>query len=104
MKFVVLLYLEDDDEAVVSLVEAQGVVAWSRVAVEGHGDGAPGWLGRVPSYRSRVLFTLVSDAKAAELLAAVAAAPPGQDPSHPVHAVQLDVDRATRSGGVSHAT
>ncbi|MBT8336055.1 MAG: hypothetical protein KJO11_05585 [Gemmatimonadetes bacterium] len=97
MKLVLLLYLEDDDAAVVRLLEAHGVSTWSRVSLEGHGAGAAGWYGEVAPYRSRMVFTVVTPDDATALVDAVATLEGLADPRHPVHALQLDVERSVAS-------
>lgn len=99
MKLLVLLYLEDDDRTVLSLLRAHGVVAWSRLSVEGHGPGTPGWFAEVAPYRSRMILTLVPEGQAGELMDAVRGCAECQDPAHPVHAMQVGVEAVARSGG-----
>jgi hypothetical protein len=94
MKLVLLLYLEEDDAIVVRLLEEHGVSTWSRVALEGHGAGVAGWYGSVAPYRSRMVFTVVTTEGAAALVDAVATLEGLADPRHPVHALQLDVERS----------
>lgn len=100
MKMILMLFLEDDAECVRSMLEAHGVVAYSELPLEGHGAGRPvGWYGEVSPYRSRMAFTLVPDARARELLEAVGECSGCQDPSHPIHALQLGVEEVVRSSG-----
>ena len=98
MKLVLLMYLEDDDRGVIELLERHGVVAYSRLPVEGHGSGMRGWYGEVAPFRSRLLFTLVPADKAAELLDEVQGCTSCKDPTHPVRAMLVDVERAVTSG------
>ena len=98
MKLIALLYLEDDQPLVEEILAEAGVGAWSRMDMEGHGTGVPGWYGEVASYRSCLLFTWGSSEQAEGLMAAVAAARGVQDPSHPIHALQVDVESVARSG------
>ena len=62
MKIVALMYLEEDNPTVSKLLSEHGVMAYSRLPLEGHGAGAEGWLGRVPAYRSSMAFALVPEA------------------------------------------
>ena len=99
MKFIVLLYLEEDDACVEKLLERHGVAAYSRLSVEGHGEGGPGWYGSTSPYASQMAFTVVPEERAAEILAAVERCDGLADPNHPIHAIQLGVESAvaTRS-------
>ena len=100
MKLILLLYLEDDEAVVDRLLEAHRVAAFSRLPLEGHGSGTPtGWYGEVAPFRSRMVFTLVPEEGAADLLEAVRAADGLQDPDHPVRAVQVGVEALVHSGG-----
>ena len=101
MKLVLLLYLEDDDDVVVRLLEAHGVSTWSRVSLEGHGAGAAGWYGEVAPYRSRMVFTAATPECAAALVDAVTTLDGLADPRHPIHALQLDVERNVTSARTS---
>lgn len=98
MKLIVLLYLEDDDPVVARLLADHGVLAWSRLALEGHGAGLAGWYGSVAPYRSRMAFTVVPADRADDLLEAVAEMDGLADRRHPVHALQLEVERSVDSG------
>ena len=98
IKLVAILYLEDDEEVVEDVLRDAGVGTFSRFDMEGHGAGVPGWYGEVPSYRSKLLFTWVAPEQALALLAGVAAAQGVQDTSHPIHALQIDVESVARSG------
>ena len=95
MKFIVLLYLEEDDRCVERLLAEHGVVAYSRLPVEGHGEGGPGWYGSAAPYASRMAFTVVPEARATEILSAVESCSGLADPNHPIHAIQLGVESAT---------
>ena len=100
MKMILLLYLEDDAPCVRSLLADHDVLAYSELPLEGHAGGRPtGWYGEVPPYRSRMAFTLVPEARAHELLDAVRACSGCQSAGHPIHALQLGVERVARSGG-----
>jgi hypothetical protein len=104
MKMILLLYLEDDAEAVRELLEDHSVLAYSELPLEGRGGAgsAPGsfsgWYGEVAPYRSRMAFTLVSDGQADALMEAVRRCRACTDRRHPVHGVQLHVEAATRAG------
>jgi len=98
MKLVILMYLEDDVPQVERLLAAHEVVAYSELSVEGHGLGTAGWYGKVAPYRSRMLLAFLSAAKAEELTAAVATCDRCKDPSHPIHAWQMDVEKSIVSG------
>jgi hypothetical protein len=98
MKLIALLYLEEDQALVEQILAEAGVGAWSGFDMEGHGSGVPGWYGDVASYRSRLLFTWGSTEQADRLMESVAAARGVQDPSHPIHALKVDVEAVARSG------
>ncbi len=98
MKLVFLMYLEEDDARVLQLMNEFGALAYSRMSVEGHGAGQVGWYGDVAPYRSRMLFTIVPADTASQLLAAVRGCAGCEDPRHPIHAFQVDVEEAARSG------
>ncbi len=99
MKLILFFFLEDDEATVRRLLDEHGVVTWSRLSVEGHGQGAPGWYGDIPAYRSGLVFTLVPDGRAAELLSAVRDCTGCKDPAHPVHALTLSVEEAVTPAG-----
>lgn len=99
MKLVFLMYLEDDAAAVVKLLQEHGVMAYSRLPIEGHGSGMSGWYGEVPPYHSRLVFTLLPAEKAAELMHAVRGCDACQDPQHPIHAMQVGVEDMASGGG-----
>lgn len=104
MKLILLMYLEDDEKTVERLLEEHGVSAFSRFPLEGHGQGRPsGWYGRVAPYRSRMVFTAVPEERANDLMEAVARCRGCKDSRHPVHALQLAVERSTESGAASTA-
>ena len=98
MKLVFLMYLEEDDDRVVKLLEEHHVVVYSRMPIEGHGSGMRGWYGEVAPYRSRLVFTVVPENKAAELLEAVRNCRDCEDPQHPIHALQVAVEEMADSG------
>jgi len=97
MKLVILMFLEDDTEAVEGLLAAHHLVAYSEISVEGHGMGTAGWYGQVAPYASRMLLVFLDADKAVQLLAAVSACTGCKDPNHPIHAWQIDVDKAAAS-------
>lgn len=99
MKLVFFTYLEDDQAHVLKLLDDHDVVVYSHLPIEGHGPGMRGWYGEVAPYASRLTFTILSDDKAGELLQAVRNCADCQDPVHPVHAMQVDVEAAASSGG-----
>ena len=98
MKLVALLYLEEDDPSVVKLLKEHGVMAYSRLPLEGYGAGMKGWLGDVAPYQSHMAFALLPAEKAEELMGAVAKCDRCLDPRHPIHALQVDVEKAVESG------
>jgi hypothetical protein len=97
-KLITLLYLEDDEPVVDRLLRDAGIGAFSRLEMEGHGSGFPGWDGTIPSFRSRLIFAMVDAQRARDVLDAVAAATGVQDSSHPIRAFQVDVEAVARSG------
>jgi hypothetical protein len=101
VKLIVLLYLEDDDACVTGLLTAHEVPVFSRTSVEGIGPGAPGWYGTAAPYRSRMVLALVETDLAQEILEAVEEGTGLQDSRHPIHALQLDVERQAVCGGRS---
>lgn len=98
MKMVVLMYLEDDDAIVADLLEELKITTFSRMTMEGHGSGVPGWHGEVAPYRSAMVFAVLPDRTADALLDAVGAVQDVADPGHPLHAVKLDVEDVADSG------
>lgn len=98
MKLVALLYLEEDNPAVEKLLQEHGVMAYSRLPLEGRGAGMKGWMGDVAPYQSHMTFALLPAEKAEELMEAVAKCDRCLDPRHPIHALQVDVERAVDSG------
>jgi len=99
MKLIILLYLEDDDRCVASLMKDHGVLAYSRLPLEGHGSGLAGWYGATAPYASRMAFAIVPEGQAAELMSAVQGCNGVADPRHPIHAIQLSVEATADSGG-----
>lgn len=97
MKFIVLLYLEEDDACVARLLAQHGIHAYSRLPLEGHGKGGPGWYGSTVPYASQMAFTLVPENRAAEVLQAVESCDGLSDPNHPIHAIQLGVEAAVET-------
>ena len=94
MKLVILMYLEEDGPQVEKLLKAHQVVAYSELPVTGHGMGTAGWYGTVAPYESRMLIAFVPADKAEELTAAVGMCTGCSDPSHPIHAWQMDVEKS----------
>jgi len=92
MKIVLLLYLEEDGPAVTKLLSDQGISAYSRLPVEGHGQGkAGGWYGDIATHSSKMIFSIVSDEEAHALVDAVQGVAV-QDAAHPIHAAQLQLE------------
>lgn len=93
MKLVLLMYLADDQRCVDRLLKQQGIPAFSRLPVEGHGPGsAVGWSGEIQPYESQITITVLEDVPARGLLEAVAECTAVEDPRHPIRAVSLDVE------------
>lgn len=103
MKLVFLLYLEDDDAVVLDMLEHVGVESWSRISLDGHAPGHAGWYGAVAPFRSRMIFSILPANQAERLIETVRACTRCQDPAHPVHAIQVDVERAVESGSAGRA-
>ncbi len=97
MKLLFLLFLEEDEQTVTRMLAELDVTAFSRVLLEGHGGGKPGWYGEISPQRSRMIFTLIPVEKASALMEAVAQASDVRDGSHPIHAIQVDVEAVARS-------
>ena len=92
MKLVLLLYLEEDGPAVTQLLQDQGISAYSRLPIEGHGAGkAGGWYGDIATHNSKMIFSVVSDEEADSLLAAVKEVKV-QDAGHPIHLAKLTLE------------
>lgn len=98
MKLVILMYLEEDEGCVQTLLRESDVPVFSRLSMEGVGPGAPSWYGDPTPYESRMAFAVVPDERAADLLTAVRTARGCLDARHPVRAVQLGVEEATACG------
>lgn len=92
MKMVVLMFLEDDEPVVTRMLERLAIVSFSSLELEGHGAGAPGWYGEVAPYQSRMIFVVLPEPRARELLRAVREVRGVADPEHPIHAVQMAVE------------
>lgn len=101
MKMVMLMYLEEDRPCVERIVSEAGVTVFSRLAVEGRGPGAAGWLGEVPSYASELVVAVVADGEAAALLRAVEDQGTCEDARHPVRAIQVPVEETAVCRGES---
>ena len=97
MKIVALMYLEEDEASVAKLLKEHGVVGYSRLPLEGHGEGARGWLGTVHTFSSFMSFAILPDEKAHELMDAVQECTNCKHPKHPIHALQVDVERTVES-------
>ncbi len=94
MKLVILMYLETDEKCVENLLADQKIPVFSRLPVEGVAAGvASGWYGTSAPYRSSMIMTVLDQDAAERLLAAVHACRDIEDPRHPIHAMQLDVER-----------
>lgn len=93
MKLLLLMYLEGDEDCVERLIAESGIGVWSRLPVEGHGPGARGWYGEVAPYDSRIVVAIAPEETAHRLLAGIEECRGVQDPAHPIHAFQLDVER-----------
>jgi len=92
MKLVLLLYLEEDGPAVTKLLLDQGISAYSRLPIEGHGEGkAGGWFGDIATHNSKMIFSVVSDEDADALCGAVKGATV-HDANHPIHLAKLSLE------------
>jgi hypothetical protein len=92
MKLVLLLYLEGDGPAVTKLLLDQGISAYSRLPIEGHGEGkAGGWFGDIATHNSKMIFSIVDDGVADSLLEAVKEVHV-QDAGHPIHVAKLNLE------------
>lgn len=92
MKLVLLLYLEGDGPAVAKLLSDQEITEYSRLPIEGHGQGkAGGWFGDVAAHKSKMIFSIVSDEQADSLLQAVQNVAV-QDSAHPIHMAKLNLE------------
>ena len=98
MKIVLLLYLEGDGPAVAKLLSDQEINAYSRLPIEGHGQGkAGGWFGDVAAHNSKMIFAIVPDEQANSLAKAVKQVPV-QDAAHPIHLAKLNLEDWVQSG------
>jgi len=92
MKLVLLLFLEEDGPAVTKLLQEQGISAYSRLPIEGHGAGkAGGWFGDIATHDSKMIFSVVSDDEADSILGAVEAVKV-HDAGHPIHVAKLNLE------------
>ena len=98
MKLVILMHLEDDADLVADLLAKHQVAAYTRLPVEGHGRGTAGWYGTVAPYRSQMLIAFLPAAKAEALTRTIGECSGCSDPSHPVHAWMMDVEKSVASG------
>ena len=99
MKLIILLYLKEDEGCVAKLLKERGVMAYSRLPLEGHGSGLAGWYGNTAPYASSMAFAIVPEDQAAALLDAVQGCNGVADPRHPIHIIQLPVEATADSGG-----
>jgi hypothetical protein len=97
MKLIALMFLEEDRAVVEKLLNGAGVRAYSRLPLEGHGEGKPGWYGEIAPYDSEMIFALVPDADAGAVLDAVEELRNVHDIRHPIHAFRVDVERYVHS-------
>ena len=71
MKLMMLFYLEDDGPVVTKLLAHQGIGAYSRLPLEGRGEGrVGGWYGEVAAHSSKMILTVVTEEQAEKLLSA----------------------------------
>jgi len=92
MKLILLLYLEGDGPAVGKLLSDQEITAYSRLPIEGHGQGkAGGWFGDIAAHNSKMIFSIVSDEQADSLQEAVSEVKV-QDSAHPIHMAKLNLE------------
>lgn len=92
MKLVLLFYLEEDGPAVAKLLSDQGVTAYSRLPVEGHGLGeGGGWYGDVATHNSKMILAVLGDEKADALTDALKALPV-RDAGHPIHLARMSLE------------
>ncbi len=103
MKLVILMFLEDDAGCAGGILADHGVVAYTELAVEGHGGGAAGWYGDVAPFRSRMVLAFLPSEKAGELLEAVRLCDGRKDARHPLRAWLVDVEKSVYSGEPSPA-
>lgn len=97
MKLVLLLYLEEDGPAVTKLLMDQGISAYSRIAMEGHGEGkAGGWFGDVATHSSTMIFSIIAD-DVADALATALKDVKVQDAGHPIHMAKLNLEEWVHS-------
>jgi hypothetical protein len=99
MKLVLLLYLEEDGPVVTKLLSDQGISAYSRLPIEGHGQGkAGGWFGDIATHNSKMILSILPDDQA-DALAAGLKEVKVQDPSHPIHLAKLNLEDWVQSNG-----
>jgi hypothetical protein len=98
MKLVFMMYLEDDRAVMEKLLAASDVGSYSRLPLEGHGEGVGGWYGEIAPFRSEVIFALLPEGHANRLIDTVSRCEGCQDPHHPIHAGLMDLERAVQSG------
>jgi hypothetical protein len=97
MKLVMLMYLEEDEACVNRLLADVGVPMVSHLGVEGRGvaeaNSGGGWYGGTAPYQSRITLAIVDETMAVQVLDAVRDCEGIQDPTHPIRALQLAVER-----------
>ncbi|TVP75308.1 MAG: hypothetical protein EA352_08570 [Gemmatimonadales bacterium] len=98
MKLVVMMYLEEDTEAVHKLLAREGVEVFSEAAVRGHGRGAAGWYGDVAPYPSGMLMAFLPAEPAEALMEAIRGCEGCQDSDHPIRGWMMDVEKSAASG------
>jgi hypothetical protein len=104
MKMMILTYLEGDEECVERLLRKLEVQMYSQISMEGHGKGSTaGWYGETAPYRSRMVFSFMSEAQAGRVLEEVRACTGVEDPRHPIRAFELGVTRMSACGCADEA-
>ena len=101
MRMLLLTYLEGDEACVERLLREMNVEMYSQISLEGHGKGSTaGWYGETAPYRSRMVFSFMSEEQASRVLEGVRACTGVEDPRHPIRAFELDVARSAACGCV----
>ncbi len=99
MKMILLTYLEGDEACVERLLRELDIQMYSQISMEGHGKGSTaGWYGEAAPYRSRMVFSFMSEADADRVLAGVRSCSAVEDPRHPIRAFEMDVTRTAACG------
>lgn len=99
MKLIALMFLEEDRSVVEEVLTGAGVRAYSRLPLEGHGEGKPGWYGEIAPYDSEMIFALVPNEEAGAVLDTVEGLKRVQNARHPIHAFRVNVERYVHSDG-----